>query len=283
MASFVTNSSLYSPMVAPFSSLRPNAIVPDILKPDIAAPGVDILAAFSPLAPPSGSLGDKRQVQYNILTGTSISCPHVAGVAVYVKTFHPDWSPSAIKSAIMTTAWPMDKSKNPLGEISYGAGHINPVKAIDPGLVYEAFKDDYIKLMCSLGYSLYDIKQISGHNISCPKSSENVPPRDLNYPSLTASVPPNQSFTFCFHRTVKNVGLANSTYKAKVSPNPKLNVKVVPDVLSFKALEEKMSFNVTVSGGSLESSAILSTTLIWSDGVRTVRSPIVVHSYKFEG
>ncbi|XVF46603.1 hypothetical protein PTKIN_Ptkin03bG0040600 [Pterospermum kingtungense] len=262
-----TIKDLYSPMVAPFSSLGPNAIVPDILKPDITAPGVEILAAYSPLAPPSETLGDKRQVQYNILSGTSMSCPHVAGVAAYVKTFHPDWSPSAIKSAIMTTAWPMDKSKNPMGEFSYGAGHINPVKAIDPGLVYEAFKEDYIKLMCSLGYSLDNIKQVSGNNSSCPTSSENVPPRDLNYPSLTASVLPNQSFAFSFHRTVKNVGHANSTYKAKVSPNPKLNVKVVPEVLSFKALEEKKSFNVTVSGRSLEPSVMLSTMLIWSDGV----------------
>ncbi|XVF78148.1 hypothetical protein PTKIN_Ptkin14bG0105900 [Pterospermum kingtungense] len=273
-----TIKDLYSPVVAQFSSLGPNAIVPDILKPDITAPGVDILAAYPPLSIDMDE--DKRQVKYNVMSGTSMSCPHVAGVAAYVKSFHPDWSPSAIKSAIMTTAWPMDKSKNPNGEISYGAGHINPVKAIDPGLVYEAFKDDYIKLMCSLEYSMDHIKRVSGDNTSsCPESSENVPPRDLNYPSLAASVLPNQSFAFSFHRTVKNVGHANSTYKAKISANPKLSVKVVPEILSFKALEEKKSFNVTVSGGGLELAVMLSTTLIWSDGVHIVRSPIVIHSY----
>ncbi|XP_022731895.1 subtilisin-like protease SBT4.3 isoform X2 [Durio zibethinus] len=274
-----TIKDLYSPVVAQFSSLGPNFIAPDILKPDITAPGVDILAAYSPIAPPSETSGDKRQLKYSVLSGTSMSCPHVAGVAAYVKTFHSDWSPSAIKSALMTTAWPMDRSKNPSGEISYGSGHVNPVKAIHPGLVYEAFKKDYIKLMCSMGYSPDNIKQVSGDNSSCPKSSENVPPRDLNYPSLTASVPANKSFTVSFHRTVKNVGLANSTYKARVSPNPKFKVEVVPAVLSFKALKEKKSFNVTVSGGGLKEESILSTTLIWSDGTHIVRSPVVVHTY----
>lgn len=64
-----------------------------------------------------------------------MSCPHVAGVAAYVKTFHPHWSPSAIKSALMTTAFPMDAPRNQGAEFAYGSGHINPVKAIDPGLV----------------------------------------------------------------------------------------------------------------------------------------------------
>ncbi|XVF05435.1 hypothetical protein REPUB_Repub05bG0172100 [Reevesia pubescens] len=276
-----TIKDLYPPVVAQFSSLGPNAIVPDILKPDITAPGVDILAAYSPIASPSDSPGDTRQSKYNILSGTSMSCPHVAGVAAYVKTFHPAWSPSAIQSAIMTTAWPMDKSKNPKGEFSYGSGHINPVKAIHPGLVYEAFKEDYIKLMCSLGYSQDNIKKVSGDNSSCPQSSENVPPRakDLNYPSFAASVQANKSFTVSFHRTVKTVGLPNSTYKAKVFPNPKLKVKVVPVVLSFKALNEKKSFNVTVSGRGLKDQSMVSTTLIWSDGAHIVRSPIVVHTY----
>ncbi|XVF40183.1 hypothetical protein PTKIN_Ptkin01aG0091000 [Pterospermum kingtungense] len=274
-----TIKDLDSPVVAEFSALGPNYVVPDILKPDITAPGVDILAAHSPIVPPSGAPGDTRHVKYTVKSGTSVPCPHAAGVAAYVKTYHPAWSPSAIQSAIMTTAWPMDKSKNPNGEISYGSGHINPVKAIDPGLVYEAFKEDYIKLMCSLGYNSENIKKVSGDNSSCPESSEDVPPRNLNYPSLTASIPTNKSFTVSFHRTVKNVGFANSTYKVQVSPNSKLEVKVVPDVLSFKALEEKKSFNVTVSGGGLEKSSWLATTLIWSDGKHIVRSPILVHTY----
>lgn len=73
------------------------------IQPDVTAPGIEILAAFSPLASPSEAYGDDRSVKYNILSGTSMSCPHVAGVAAYLKSLHPSWSPSAIKSALMTT------------------------------------------------------------------------------------------------------------------------------------------------------------------------------------
>ncbi|GMY23624.1 subtilisin-like protease sbt4.4 [Fagus crenata] len=83
-----------------------NTCIWTILQPDITAPGVNILAAYSPDASPSIIPGDKRSVKYNILSGTSMSCPHVAGAAAYVKSFHPDWSPSAIKSALMTSGNP---------------------------------------------------------------------------------------------------------------------------------------------------------------------------------
>lgn len=75
----------------------------DDLQPDISAPGVEILAAFSPEISPSSSVYDTRRVKYSVLSGTSMSCPHVTGVAAYIRTFHPQWSPSMIKSAIMTT------------------------------------------------------------------------------------------------------------------------------------------------------------------------------------
>ncbi|MBA0756119.1 hypothetical protein Gogos_020047 [Gossypium gossypioides] len=269
----------YSPVVAQFSSLGPNFIAPDILKPDITAPGAEILAAYSPISSPSGSPVDKRRVKYSILSGTSMACPHVAGIAAYVKTFHPDWSPSAIKSALMTTAWAMDRTKNPDGEISYGSGHVNPVRAIVPGLVYETSKEDYIKLMCSLGYTQDNIKQISGEISACPVKSKNVPARDMNYPSLAATVPAVKSFTVSFRRTVKNVGLPKSIYRVQISPNPKLKVEVVPKVLTFKALKETKTFTVTVSGGGLSAKSMESTTLVWSDGTHIVRSPIVVHTY----
>ena len=74
-----------------------------MLQPDIAAPGVDILAAWSPLSPVSEVKGDNRMVPYNIISGTSMACPHATGAAAYVKSYHPTWSPAAIKSALMTT------------------------------------------------------------------------------------------------------------------------------------------------------------------------------------
>lgn len=73
-------------------------------QPDLTAPGVDILAAWSPVASMSVDPTDKRSVPYNIISGTSMSCPHASGAAAYVKSFHPTWSPAAIKSALMTTS-----------------------------------------------------------------------------------------------------------------------------------------------------------------------------------
>lgn len=74
-----------------------------MLQPDITAPGSEIIAAWSPFASVSTVIGDVRFVNYNIMSGTSMACPHATGAAAYVKSFHPDWSPAAIKSALMTT------------------------------------------------------------------------------------------------------------------------------------------------------------------------------------
>lgn len=74
-----------------------------MLQPDIAAPGVDILAAWSQASSVSQVQGDNRIVPYNIISGTSMACPHATGAAAYIKSYHPTWSPAAIKSALMTT------------------------------------------------------------------------------------------------------------------------------------------------------------------------------------
>ncbi|MBA0609778.1 hypothetical protein Godav_010717 [Gossypium davidsonii] len=214
-----TTKDKFAPIVASFSSRGPNSIVPDILKAciDISAPGVDILAAYSPVASPSTTTIDTRRVKYNIISGTSMSCPHVAGVAAYVKTFHPHWSPSAIKSALITTAFPMDAPRNQGAEFAYGSGHVNPVKAIDPGLVYDTVEGDNIRFLCSIGYDEGSIKIIAGNNTSCPKNSTKMLPRDFNYPTLTALVPAGKPFKVTFHRTVTNVAVARSTYNATIA------------------------------------------------------------------
>ena len=74
-----------------------------ILQPDITAPGLNILAAWSEASSPTKLDGDHRVVQYNIMSGTSMTCPHVSAAAVLIKAAHPDWSSAAIRSAIMTT------------------------------------------------------------------------------------------------------------------------------------------------------------------------------------
>ncbi|KAF8090578.1 hypothetical protein N665_0472s0011 [Sinapis alba] len=248
------------------------------MQPDITAPGVNILAAYSPTSP---TAVPGESMEYYFMSGTSMSCPHVAGVAAYIKTFHPHWSASAVKSAIMTTAWAMNASKNAEAEFAYGSGHVNPTVAVDPGLVYDIAKEDYLNMLCSLDYSVNGISTLAGGAFTCSKESKlNV--RDLNYPSMTAKVSASSSSDITFSRTVTNVGENGSTYKAKLAGDPKLNIKVDPETLSFKSSGEKKSFTVTVSGKSLASiSGIVSASLIWSDGSHNVRSPIVVNQEPF--
>ncbi|VVB16515.1 unnamed protein product [Arabis nemorensis] len=269
-----------APKVASFSSRGPNNVAVDLLKPDITAPGVEILAAFSPLASPSIDSNDRRRVKYSVISGTSMSCPHVAGVAAYIKTFHPDWSPSVIQSAIMTTAWPMNASEtgNASTEFAYGAGHVDPIAALNPGLVYELDKADHIAFLCGLNYSSKAIELISGEMVTCTGKTS---PRNLNYPSMSAKLSGyNSSFIVTFKRTVTNLGTPNPTYKSRIVLNhgSKLNVKVSPSVLTMKSTNEKQSFTVTVSGSGLDPKLPSSANLIWSDGTHNVRSPIVVYT-----
>ncbi|RXI04303.1 hypothetical protein DVH24_038577 [Malus domestica] len=163
------------------------------------------------------------------------------------------------------------------GEFAFGSGHINPVKAIDPGLVYEASKEDYIKLLCTR-YDESTVRLISGDNSSCPTGPEKRSPVELIGPSMGAKVAAMEPFTVKFHRRVKNVGLANSTYNAKISPNAKVDIKVAPEVLSFKSLNEDQTFDVTIVGSSSQFESRVSAALVWSDGTHTVRSPIVVYT-----
>ncbi|CAN6561881.1 unnamed protein product [Malus baccata var. baccata] len=202
------------------------------------------------------------------------------------KTLHPDWSPAAIKSSLMTTAWLMNNTDYYYpGEFAYGSGHINPVKAVDPGLVFETSRGDYIKLLCSI-LDEAKVRLISGDNSTCPTGSEKGSSKDLNYPSLAANVTPMESFTIKFSRTVKNVGLTNSTFKAKILTNSKarflptteVDIKVMPEVLSFKSLNEEKAFTVTVVGKDFPEGSHLSASLVWSDGTHTVRSPVIVRS-----
>ncbi|KAL9238733.1 hypothetical protein vseg_013117 [Gypsophila vaccaria] len=272
----ITDST--APAVAPFSSRGPNTIASDILKPDISAPGVNILAAFSPKAPISEFPEDPRSTTYNVLSGTSMACPHVASAAAYVKSVHPHWSPSAIKSALMTTAVPISPSKNVDEEFAYGSGNLNPTKATHPGLIYEANKTDYITFLCKSGYDNAKLSIITGiKGVKCP-TLNGQSPKDVNYPSMQALVDPDQPFTLTFKRSVTNVGRSKSAYTAKVKDGSGIKITVKPNVLNFKALKEVMSFEVTVHGQGVPPASIVSGSIIWNDGTYSVRSPIVVYT-----
>ncbi|KAJ1389149.1 Peptidase S8/S53 domain [Sesbania bispinosa] len=257
------------------STRGPNAVTPDILKPDLAAPGVDILAAWSPIAPVSRVKGDTRVSNYNILSGTSMACPHATAAAAYVKSFHPNWSPAAIKSALMTTATRMSATLNPEAEFAYGAGQIDPIKAVNPGLVYDVGEIDYVKFLCGQGYDTKKLRTITDDDSSCTPSN-NGTAWDLNLPSFTLSTNGSRSFSRIFHRTVTHVGSTTSRYKAKITvPLSSISIKVEPDVLSFSSMGEKKSFTIRINGTI--NVGMVSSSLVWDDDIFQVRSPIVVY------
>ncbi|XP_054796517.1 cucumisin-like isoform X2 [Prosopis cineraria] len=261
-----------APVVVSFSARGPSHVSPEILKPDLVAPGVDILAGWSPKGSISGVGGDNRSLQFNIISGTSLSCPHVSGAAAYVKSFHPEWSPSAVQSALMTTARPLSPRFNREAEFAYGAGQIDPIKAVNPGLVYDASEIDFVRFLCGQGYTTRTLQLVTGDDSSCSGAAK---ASDLNYPSFALPTPAsNVTVSGSFRRTVTHVGSEKSTYNATVSGPPGLKIQVNPSVLSFTSYGEKQSFVVSVEG-SLEAS-IVSTSLVWSDGKIQVRSPIVV-------
>ncbi|KAL6311901.1 hypothetical protein AAG906_011010 [Vitis piasezkii] len=250
-------SDTLAPYVVSFSS-----------RPDITAPGVRILAAWPPIAPVSEVKGDNREVLYNIISGTSMSCPHASGAAAYIKSFNPTWSPAAIKSALMTTVL-----KNPEAEFAYGAGNIDPVKAIDPGLVYDADEIDYVKYLCGQGYSTRALRLVTGDNGVC-SAATNGTVWNLNYPSFALSSLTKESITGMFNRTVTNVGSSVSTYKATVIGAPEgLDIQVEPSILSFTSLMQKLSFVLKVEGKVGDN--IVSASLVWDDGVHQVRTPLL--------
>ncbi len=241
-----------APDVAGFSSRGPALASADLLKPDLMAPGVDVLAAYSPF----------NVHTYNFLSGTSMSSPHVAGLGALLKQLHPSWSPAAIKSALMTTATTLTNLGNPIagGEFDYGAGQVVPTAAGDPGLVYDAGFLDWFGFLCGTG-------QLSSP--SCPALE--IDPSDLNYPSISVdALAGAQTVT----RTVTNVGGAG-TYTANVVAPPGVDVQVNPPTLTLAA-GAAADYQVVFS--SLPS-AVLGQfafgSLTWSDGAHDVRSPLV--------
>ncbi|HMM43633.1 MAG TPA: S8 family peptidase, partial [Thermomicrobiales bacterium] len=246
-----------APNVATFSSRGPNQAGGDLLKPDIMAPGEDILAAVSP----TGNNGRN----FDFLSGTSMSSPHIAGIGALMKDAHPTWSPAAIKSALMTTATTQRKDGSAIagGPFDYGAGEVVPNNAVNPGLVYDANIDDYLGFICGAG-------QLS--TAFC--DSNGIPvldPSDLNYPSISiGALAGIQTVT----RTVTNVGPA-STYSVSVNAPAGVNVQVNPSSM-YLGRGQSATYTVTFTVTTAALNAYANGSLTWSDGARSVRSPLVV-------
>ncbi|XP_058205525.1 subtilisin-like protease SBT1.3 [Rhododendron vialii] len=273
-----------SPVVAAFSSRGPNFLTLEILKPDMVAPGVNILAAWTGEVGPSSLQTDHRRVKFNILSGTSMSCPHVSGVAALLKARHPEWSPAAIKSALMTTAYVHDNMYKslvdaatgaPSNPYDHGAGHIHPAKALDPGLVYDNGAQEYFEFLCTQALTSGQLDVFAKFsNRKCRKTLAN--PGDLNYPALSAVFPETRNVTaVTLHRTVTNVGPPVSTYHVIVSQFKGVFIKVEPAVLKFNSKDQKLSYKVTFTTKSRQTTPEFGS-LIWKDALYRVRSPIAI-------
>ncbi|KAF2932621.1 subtilisin-like protease SBT3.8 isoform X1 [Oryza sativa Japonica Group] len=243
-----------APKISAFSSRGPSPLYPEFLKPDIAAPGSNILAAV--------------QDSYKFMSGTSMACPHVSGVVALLKALHPDWSPAIIKSALVTTA-SNEKYGVPIladglpqkiaDPFDYGGGFIDPNRAVDPGLAYDVDPNDYTLLLDC----------ISAANSSCE-----FEPINMNLPSIAI---PNLKEPTTVLRTVTNVGQADAVYKAVVKSPPGMKISVEPSVLQFSQSKKKQSFKVIFSMTRKFQGGYLFGSLAWYDGgTHYVRIPIAV-------
>lgn len=248
-----------SPRVAAFSSRGPSILFPDLVKPDITAPGFLILAAVKD--------------SYKFESGTSMSCPHVSGVAALLKAAHPQWSPAAIKSALVTTAhtanaygFPIEAEGVPrkhADPFDFGGGHIDPNKAVDPGLIYDVDPEDYFKFFnCTYGPST-----------TCDLVDSRL--YHLNLPSI--SIPDLKKRQLTVWRTVINVGDTDSIYRAKLESPSGVNMVVEPSLLQFNASTTTHTFAVMFTPLQMVQGDFNFGSLTWlDDGKHAVRIPIAV-------
>jgi len=274
MTKFVTGiSAVKAPVLASFSSRGPNRYDGNQLKPDLAAPGVDIIAAVTPEMTPAqrADVVNGTATSMNAWAsyqGTSMAAPHVAGIAALLKQQHPDWTPAMIKSALMTSATDTfaDTQAGDLrGTLAFGqgAGHLNPNGASDPGLVYNAVQADYQKYLCGLGVSTA---------VNCVNGS--IQGYNLNLPSIAVS---NVLGTVTVTRSVTNVGANAATY-APSGGITGFTMSVSPTSLVLQPGETK-SFNLTLTRSTAANNVWQYGSLRWSDGAgHVVRIPVVARS-----
>ncbi|XP_010244166.1 PREDICTED: subtilisin-like protease SBT2.4 [Nelumbo nucifera] len=231
-----------APIVSLFSSRGPDIVdksgnLTDVLKPDILAPGDLVWAAWSPV-----SALDPILTGYNfaLLSGTSMSTPHVGGIAALIKQSNPSWTPDMIASAISTTASKNDNQGKPIlaqgpdinglypsTPFDFGPGLINPARALDPGLVFPSGFEDYIGFLCSLpNIDPATVKAATG--VSCNHSL--AKPSDLNLPSITISALVRYQSV---QRSVKNVASKTETYLCSVRPPKGVLVHINPPLFTI--------------------------------------------------
>ncbi|GJN11316.1 hypothetical protein PR202_ga29497 [Eleusine coracana subsp. coracana] len=276
-----------APMVTGFSSRGPNPVVPELLKPDIIAPGVNILAAWTGWGAPL----DKRNHYYRFLYGTSMACPHVAGVAALIKKKHGEWTPAMIRSALITTAALLDNTDREILDnaviegqqdataatpFAAGAGHIRPQLAMDPGLVYDAGTRDYVDFLCALNYTMQQLRLFAPDMAACTSTKLPGGPSDLNYPSFVV-IFNGRTNARTLTRTVTKVSEEAETYKVTVLAPKHVKVTVTPAILEFQKQYEKRSYTVEFRSDAGENNAKAEWEfghIIWENTMRQVTSPV---------
>jgi subtilisin family serine protease len=223
------------PGLASFSGRGPGPDA-DLLKPDVVAPGVGVLAA---VAPPSHAGRN-----WDVMSGTSMATAHVAGLAALIRARHPTWSAAAVKSALMTTAFDVAGSGGALGQ---GAGHVDPTRFLDPGLVFDAQ----------------------------PADSQRVS-RATNTPSIAVG---DLVGSTVVRRTVTNVSRRVERYNATVEGIRGVDVSVLPGSLQL-APGESGTFRVRmVATRNARFDAFVSGALTWAGSRGHVaRIPLAVRT-----
>ncbi|HET9909787.1 MAG TPA: S8 family serine peptidase, partial [Anaerolineales bacterium] len=255
------NFSTPAPFTAAFSSRGPlTAGGGDLLKPDVIAPGQDILAA---VAPP-GNFG----LSFNVLSGTSMSSPHVAGLAALLMDLHPDWSPMMIKSALMTSSGDVLDGSNtsPAVIFAQGAGHVRPNSAADPGLVFNHGFNDWLAFLCGTTTGVNPASCTALAN-----AGYSFDPSNLNGASIAiGDLAGIQTVT----RKVTNVGSSAATYNASVTGMAGFNVSVSPSSLNLNP-GQTGTFTVTFTRTTATLGSYVGGQLTWTDGTHNVRIPLV--------
>ncbi|KAH9563942.1 hypothetical protein CY35_05G150100 [Sphagnum magellanicum] len=242
----------------------------DVLKPNILAPDEKIWAAWSSV---QGTLEPNFIGQrFAYISGTSMATPHVAGSAALLKQMHPTWSPAAIASALLTTAFSTDATGQPLQandytinnttfEVTYfrrpanpfdfGSGFLNVTAAMDPGLIFDAGFTDYVNFLCSVPSITPENVTVTGGK--CPKTRGL--PSDLNAASITVG---HLIGSRTVPRKVTNVGISNETYWLTVTAPLGVNVTVAPTTFTIepgKTQQLLVTLRATETGLSLSNSS----------------------------
>ncbi|MFI2648389.1 S8 family serine peptidase [Micromonospora fulviviridis] len=232
------------PSVADYSSTGPDKTHNGLMKPDLVAPGTDIIAAVSP----PGNFGR----QYDAYSGTSMAAPQVAGAAAILRAQHPDWSPGAVASALRTTATDTVGTDNPLAQ---GSGMLALDRADDPGLVIEPAAADLVAFGAAA--------QPDG--------------RDLNLPSISLrEYDGTKQVTLT--RKLTNVGGKQETYQTSVTGLPGMQVNVSPKVVTVPP-GKTATVTITLRRGSAPWDRYVTGAITWRSAAHQVRIPVAARPW----